>query len=51
MVCLPWIISLLSSIVPLEHVHFIYAGFIKDKWNFIYKVSLSIFVYFKEKIK
>jgi hypothetical protein len=23
----------------------------KDKWNFIYRVCLSIFVYFKERIR
>lgn len=50
MICLPWILSLLTSIVPLDAIHLIYYGFIKGKWNFIYQVCLSIFAYFKDKI-
>jgi hypothetical protein len=51
MICLPWVLSLLTSIVPLDSIHLIYEGFMKDKWNFIYRVCLSVFVYFKERIK
>jgi hypothetical protein len=50
MICLPWIISLLSSIVPLDQLHLVYYGFIRDRWNFIYRSSLSIFIYFKQAI-
>lgn len=50
MICLPWILSLLTSIVPLDSLHLVYSGFIKEKWNFIYRVCLSIFVYFKDRI-
>lgn len=51
MICLPWILSLLTSIVPLDSIHLVYDGFMKEKWNFIYRVCLSIFVYFKERIR
>lgn len=51
MICLPWVLSLLTSIVPLDSIHLIYEGFMKDKWNFIYRVCLSVFVYFKERIR
>lgn len=51
MICLPWVLSLLTSIVPLDSIHLIYDGFIKEKWNFIYRVCLSIFVYFKDRIR
>jgi hypothetical protein len=28
-ICLPWVLSLLTCVVPLEHLHMIYEGFIK----------------------
>jgi hypothetical protein len=51
MICLPWVISLLTSIVPLEYSHLIFYGFIKERWNFIYRTCLSLFIYFKDSIK
>jgi hypothetical protein len=50
-ICLPWILSLLTCIVPLEQLHLVYDGLIIEKWRFIYKVCLSIFIYHKEQIK
>lgn len=50
-ICLPWVISLMTSVVPLEQLHLIYLGYIKNKWSFIYKVVLALLVYHKEVIK
>jgi hypothetical protein len=47
-ICLPWVLSLLTCVVPLEQLHLIYDGFIDDQWNFIYKVCLAIFIYHKD---
>lgn len=51
-VVFPWILSLLSSIVPLDYLHLIYIGFIQyDGWVFIYRMVVSLLVYHKEKLK
>lgn len=34
--------------VPLEQLHLVYDGFIKERWNFLYKACLAIFIYHKE---
>jgi hypothetical protein len=47
-ICLPWILSLLTCVVPLEHLHLIYDGFIEEQWNFVYKIGLAIFIYHKD---
>jgi hypothetical protein len=47
-VCLPWVLSLLTCMVPLEQLHLIYDGFIREKWDFVYKVCLAIFIYHKD---
>ena len=47
-VCLPWVLSLLTCLVPLNYLHLIYSGFISDSWNFFYKASLAIMIYHKE---
>lgn len=46
-VCLPWVLSLLSCVVPLDHLHLVYEGFIRERWQFVYRVVLSIFLYHK----
>lgn len=51
MLCLPWVLSLMTGIVKLDYSHLVYDGFIKEKWMFIYKLCLSIFIYFKEELK
>ena len=50
MLCLPWFISLLACLVPLESLHLIYAGFIVDKWQFIYRMALALLVYLKPQL-
>jgi hypothetical protein len=47
-VLLPWVLSLLTCMVPLEQLHLVYDGFIKERWNFLYKACLAIFIYHKE---
>ena len=36
--------------VPLEHLHLLYDGFIRERWTFIYKACLAIFIYHKDAI-
>lgn len=33
--------------MPLDHLHLVYDGFINEKWAFVYKASLAIFIYHK----
>lgn len=47
-VCLPWVLSLLTCLVPLEHLHLIYTGFIQEGWSFFYRVCLGIIIYHKQ---
>jgi len=47
-VCLPWVLSLLTCLVPLDYLHLVYLGFIKDGWPFFYKASLAIIIYHKK---
>ena len=49
-VCFPWMISVMTVVVPLDSLHFIYNGFIKDGWSFIYRVALAIFLYHKDEL-
>ena len=50
MLTLPWFISLLACLVPLDSLHLIYSGFIADKWQFIYRVSLALLIYLKPQL-
>jgi hypothetical protein len=43
----PWVLSLLCVIVPLDYIHLVYMGFVRNGWQFIYKTVLSVFVYYK----
>ena len=40
----------MTVVVPLDCLHLIYNGFIKDGWDFIYRVGLAIFLYHKEEL-
>lgn len=51
LVIFPWILSLLSVLVPLEYMHLVYGGFMRDGWGFVYKVILAVFLYHKEGLK
>ena len=51
MVVFPWVLSLLCVLVPLDYIHLVYVGFMREKWEFIYKVAVSVFVYHKEALK
>lgn len=44
-------LSLMTVVVPLDSLHLVYEGFIKDGWNFIYRLGLAIFLYHKETLK
>lgn len=46
-----WILSLLCVVVPLDFLHLVYVGFVKENWKFIYKTVLAVFVYHKDKLK
>lgn len=50
-ICFPWMLSLMTVVVPLDSLHLVYEGFIKDGWNFIYRLGLAIFLYHKETLK
>ena len=40
----------MAVLVPLNYLHFIYNGFIRDKWDFIYRIALAIFIYHKDEL-
>lgn len=46
-VCLPWVLSLLTSLVPLEYLHLVFLGFFEGGWPFFYRVCLAIMIYHK----
>lgn len=50
-VLFPWVLSLLCVVVPLDYLHLVYMGFVRQGWKFIYKTILSVFIYHKDKLK
>lgn len=44
-------LSLMSVVVPLNHLHLVYNGFIEEGWSFIHRLGLSILLYHKEPLK
>ena len=51
LIIFPWVLSLLSVLVPLEYIHLVYVGYMKEGWNFIYRVVLAVFLYNKDLLK
>lgn len=46
-ICFPWILSLMSVVVPLDSLHLVYEGYLKEGWSFIYRLGLAVFLYHK----
>ena len=36
-----WLLSLMSKIVPLEHMHIVLTNFKQKGWNYIYQVIIQ----------
>lgn len=48
-VLFPWVLSIMCVIVPLQHIHKVYEGFLARGWSFIYRAILSLFLYHRDK--
>ena len=43
-----WVLTLMSKIVPLEHMHRVLGSFRQHGWKFLYKLVLVVVRTFKE---